>query len=70
MSAQARERTLDEHTGEHRAREMLDYFEEAFAMRRGRLPAPRRQAQPLERDRPQSPATRASARCGMEGVTS
>ena len=46
MSAQARHRTLDEHTGEHRAHQMLDYFEEAFAMRRGRLPAPRRQAQP------------------------
>jgi spore maturation protein CgeB len=70
MSAQARERTLDEHTGEHRARQMLNYFEEALAMRRGPVPAPRRQAQSLERDRLDSPATRASARCGMEGVTS
>jgi len=69
MSAQARERTLDEHTGEHRARQMLGYFEEAFAMRRGRLPASRRQAQTLEKDRLQSPATRAAARCGMEEVT-
>jgi spore maturation protein CgeB len=31
MSARARQRTLDEHTGEHRARQMLSYFEEARA---------------------------------------
>ncbi len=29
LAARARQRTLDEHTGEHRAQEMLAYFEEA-----------------------------------------
>jgi len=45
MSARARQRTLDEHTGEHRARQMLEYFEEAFAARRRKPAALPRQAQ-------------------------
>ena len=48
-SARARQRTLDEHTGEHRARQMLDYFEEALAARHGKLAAlPRQQPHSLE----------------------
>lgn len=31
MGERARERTLDEHTGEHRARELLRYCEEAWS---------------------------------------
>jgi spore maturation protein CgeB len=46
MSARARQRTLDEHTGEQRARQMLDYFEEAYVARHGRRAAPPRQPQP------------------------
>jgi spore maturation protein CgeB len=46
ISARARQRTLDEHTGEHRARQMLDYFEAAFAARHGKLAAPPRQQPP------------------------
>jgi spore maturation protein CgeB len=37
MSARARQRTLDEHTGEHRARQMLAYFEEARSAQAARL---------------------------------
>jgi spore maturation protein CgeB len=49
ISARARQRTLDEHTGEHRARQMLDYFEEALAARHGKLAAlPRQQPHSLE----------------------
>lgn len=33
IAARARQRTLDEHTGDRRARRMLDYFEEAWAAR-------------------------------------
>jgi spore maturation protein CgeB len=46
MSARARQRTLDEHTGEHRARQMLHYFEEALSARRGKSPALPRQQEP------------------------
>lgn len=35
MGAQARERTLDEHTGDHRAREFLRYCEEAWSRASG-----------------------------------
>jgi spore maturation protein CgeB len=73
MSARARQRTLDEHTGEHRARQMLDYFEEAFAARHKR-PAPRRHqpslALPGQPEHMQVHSTRAFTGSGAEGATS
>jgi len=36
MAARARQRTLDEHTGEHRARQLILYLEEAAAARNSR----------------------------------
>lgn len=33
LAVRARQRTLDEHTGEHRARQMLSYFDEALSRR-------------------------------------
>ncbi len=48
MSARARQRTLDEHTGEHRACQMVDYFEEALAARHRRPAAPRQQQPSME----------------------
>jgi spore maturation protein CgeB len=37
MAARARERTLDEHTGEVRARQLLQYFEEALSTRPAKM---------------------------------
>jgi spore maturation protein CgeB len=75
MSARARQRTLDEHTGEHRARQMLDYFEEAFAARHGKPAALPRQPQssletPYQQERLRVSATQAFTRSGVEEATS
>jgi spore maturation protein CgeB len=75
ISARARQRTLDEHTGEHRARQLLHYFEEAYLARHGKLTAPPRQQQPslempYQRECLRVPATQAFTRSGVEGATS
>jgi spore maturation protein CgeB len=69
ISARARQRTLDEHTGEHRARQMLDYFEEAFAARHGKPVVPSLKT-PYQREHVRIPAARALTRSGVEGVAS
>lgn len=74
MSARARQRTLDEHTGEHRSRQMLGYFDEALAARH-KKPAPPRQHQPSlalpgQPEHMQVSSTRAFTRSGAEGATS
>lgn len=52
MSARARQRTLDEHTGERRVRQMLNYFDEAFTARHARQAASSR---PLFARQPRDP---------------
>jgi len=37
MAARARERTLDEHTGQVRAKQLLQYFEEALSTRPAKI---------------------------------
>jgi spore maturation protein CgeB len=75
ISARARQRTLDEHTGEHRARQMLDYFEEAFTARHRKPAALLRQPhsslqKPYQQERLRASATRAFTRSGVEEATS
>ena len=73
MSARARQRTLDEHTGEHRAHQMLDYFDEAFAARHKKLVPRQHQpslALPGQPEHMQVSSTRAFTRSGAEGATS